>query len=214
MKKYRCQICGFIYDEAVEGVKFEDLPNDWKCPLCGASKEMFEEVVEEDTTLKKEEINETENNIFQEEDLRELSNYEISYICSNLAKGCEKQYLEEDKKLFQELANYYLEKEATVEGTLEDVTLCLQDDTKLIKEALSTLNKEEERGTNRVLTWASKTTMMLEGILASYKNEGLEYLKNKKIWVCDICGFIYIGDTPPKVCPVCKVPNIKILEVK
>ena len=153
MKKYRCQICGFIYDEAVEGVKFEDLPNDWKCPLCGASKEMFEEVVEEDTTLKKEEVNETENNIFQEEDLRELSNYEISYICSNLAKGCEKQYLEENKKLFQELANYYLEKETTVKGTLEDVTLCLQDDTKLIKEALNTLNKEEEeRGTNRVLT--------------------------------------------------------------
>ena len=214
MKKYRCQICGFIYDEAVEGVKFEDLPNDWKCPLCGASKEMFEEIVEEDTTLKKEEVNETENNIFQEEDLRELSNYEISYICSNLAKGCEKQYLEEDKKLFQELANYYLEKEATVEGTLEDVTLCLQDDTKLIKEALNTLNKKEERGTNRVLTWASKTTMMLEGILASYQKEGLEYLKNKKIWVCDICGFVYIGDTPPKVCPVCKVPSIKILEVK
>ena len=214
MKKYRCQICGFIYDEAVEGVKFEDLPNDWKCPLCGASKEMFEEVVEEDTTLKKEEVNKTENNIFQEEDLRELSNYEISYICSNLAKGCEKQYLEEDKKLFQELANYYLEKEATVEGTLEDVTVCLQDDTKLIKEALNTLNKEEERGTNRVLTWASKTTMMLEGILASYQKEGLEYLKNKKIWVCDICGFVYIGDTPPKVCPVCKVPSIKILEVK
>ena len=214
MKKYRCQICGFIYDEAVEGVKFEDLPNDWKCPLCGASKEMFEEVVEEDTTLKKEEVKETANNIFQEEDLRELSNYEISYICSNLAKGCEKQYLEEDKKLFQELANYYLEKEATVEGTLEDVTVCLQDDTKLIKEALNTLNKEEERGTNRVLTWASKTTMMLEGILASYQKEGLEYLKNKKIWVCDICGFVYIGDTPPKVCPVCKVPSIKILEVK
>ena len=214
MKKYRCQICGFIYDEAVEGVKFEDLPDDWKCPLCGASKEMFEEVVEEDTTLKKEEVNETENNIFQEEDLRELSNYEISYICSNLAKGCEKQYLEEDKKLFQELANYYLEKETTVKGTLEDVTLCLQDDTKLIKEALNTLNKEEERGTNRVLTWASKTTMMLEGILASYQKEGLEYLKNKKIWVCDICGFVYIGDTPPKVCPVCKVPSIKILEVK
>ena len=131
-----------------------------------------------------------------------------------MAKGCEKQYLEEDKKLFQELANYYLEKEATVESTLEDVTLCLQDDTKLIKEALNTLNKEEERGTNRVLTWASKTTMMLEGILASYQKEGLEYLKNKKIWVCDICGFVYIGDTPPKVCPVCKVPSIKILEMK
>lgn len=214
MKKYRCQICGFIYDEAVEGVKFEDLPNDWKCPLCGASKEMFEEVVEEDTTLKKEEVKETANNIFQEEDLRELSNYEISYICSNLAKGCEKQYLEEDKKLFQELANYYVKQEKAVNGTLEDIANSFQKDSSLIKNALDNLSQEEERGTNRVLTWASKTSKMIEGILASYKKDGLNYLKNTKIWVCDICGFIYIGDTPPKVCPVCKVPNIKILEVK
>ena len=39
------------------------------------------------------------------------------------------------------------------------------------------------------------------------------YIKNNKIWVCDICGFVYIGDNPPKVCPVCKVPSLKILEV-
>ena len=46
MKKYRCTICGYIYDEAKEGVKFTDLPDDWKCPLCGAPKNLFEEVVE------------------------------------------------------------------------------------------------------------------------------------------------------------------------
>ena len=42
--KFRCTICGHIYDEDVEGVKFEDLPSDWVCPLCGVGKDMFEKV--------------------------------------------------------------------------------------------------------------------------------------------------------------------------
>lgn len=48
MAKYKCQICGHIYDEEKEGVKFEDLPDDWKCPMCFAPKNMFK-LVEEDT---------------------------------------------------------------------------------------------------------------------------------------------------------------------
>ncbi len=46
MGKYKCTVCGYIYDEEVEGVKFEDLPDDWVCPLCGVPKEMFEKVEE------------------------------------------------------------------------------------------------------------------------------------------------------------------------
>ena len=34
--KYVCQLCGYVYDEAAEGVPFQDLKDDWKCPLCGA----------------------------------------------------------------------------------------------------------------------------------------------------------------------------------
>ncbi len=41
MAKYVCTVCGHIYDEAEEGVKFEDLPEDWVCPLCGVGKDMF-----------------------------------------------------------------------------------------------------------------------------------------------------------------------------
>ena len=51
MKKYICKVCGWIYDEAqgdpdngIEpGTKFEDLPADYICPMCGAGKEEFEE---------------------------------------------------------------------------------------------------------------------------------------------------------------------------
>lgn len=42
--KYKCKICGHIYDEEKEGVKFEDLPDDWVCPLCKVPKTMFEKI--------------------------------------------------------------------------------------------------------------------------------------------------------------------------
>lgn len=50
MDKYVCSICGYVYDPAegdpdndVEpGTAFEDLSDDWTCPICGASKDDFE----------------------------------------------------------------------------------------------------------------------------------------------------------------------------
>lgn len=39
--KYKCDVCGFVYNEDDEGTKFDELPEDWTCPLCGASKDMF-----------------------------------------------------------------------------------------------------------------------------------------------------------------------------
>lgn len=52
MKKYRCKICGYIYDpekgdpdSGIEpGTPFEEIPDDWVCPICGTSKTNFEEV--------------------------------------------------------------------------------------------------------------------------------------------------------------------------
>ena len=39
--RYECAACGHIYDEAEYGKKFEDLPDDWVCPVCGAEKDDF-----------------------------------------------------------------------------------------------------------------------------------------------------------------------------
>ena len=41
MAKYICTVCGEIYDEDIEGVKFSDLPDDWSCPKCRAKKSVF-----------------------------------------------------------------------------------------------------------------------------------------------------------------------------
>lgn len=50
MQKWECTVCGWIYDPAKgdpsQGIKpgtpFEDLPEDWVCPECGAPKDMFQ----------------------------------------------------------------------------------------------------------------------------------------------------------------------------
>jgi pyruvate oxidase/acetolactate synthase-1/2/3 large subunit len=41
MAKYRCTVCNYVYDEVKEGRKFSDLPKEWVCPVCGASKSVF-----------------------------------------------------------------------------------------------------------------------------------------------------------------------------
>jgi rubredoxin-NAD+ reductase len=51
MAKYVCDACGWVYDDEVgvpengiaPGTKFEDLPDDFECPLCGVGKDMFSE---------------------------------------------------------------------------------------------------------------------------------------------------------------------------
>ncbi|MBQ9145141.1 MAG: rubredoxin [Clostridia bacterium] len=44
--KYICNLCGYVYDEAEEGVAFEALGEDWVCPLCGVGKDEFSPVEE------------------------------------------------------------------------------------------------------------------------------------------------------------------------
>lgn len=50
MDRYVCTICGYVYDPkqgdpdngVAAGTKWEDVPDDWECPVCGASKDDFE----------------------------------------------------------------------------------------------------------------------------------------------------------------------------
>jgi hydroxylamine reductase len=49
MTKYECQVCGYVYDpeegdpeaEITPGTTFENLPEEWVCPVCGAGKDEF-----------------------------------------------------------------------------------------------------------------------------------------------------------------------------
>jgi rubredoxin len=52
MKKFKCSVCGYIYDPIegdpdggiAPGTAFEDIPDDWVCPVCGVAKADFEPV--------------------------------------------------------------------------------------------------------------------------------------------------------------------------
>lgn len=53
MDKYECLVCGYVYDPEIgdpdngvdPGTPFEDLPDDWVCPICGAEKDQFEKQI-------------------------------------------------------------------------------------------------------------------------------------------------------------------------
>ena len=80
--RYICSICGYVYDEA-GNIPFGDLPEDWKCPLCGASKADF---VPEGASQSS---SDPAIAVPVETTVKPLSSVETSALCSNLAKGCE-----------------------------------------------------------------------------------------------------------------------------
>lgn len=207
--KYVCQICGYVYDDAKEKVPFEELPDDWKCPLCGAAKSDF-----------KPEANGDEKKVVtaiepMEADLEKLSAGQLAALCSNLARGCEKQYKQEEADLFRQLADYFTAVVPAVnDASVEKLAKELQTDADNYAAVRATADANADRGAARVCVWGEKVTRMLSSLVNRYLNEGEAMLKDTNIWVCTTCGFVYIGDTPPELCPVCKVPDWKFEKIE
>ena len=207
--KYVCQICGYVYDDAKEKVPFAELPDDWKCPLCGAAKLDF-----------KPEVNGDEKKVVtaiepMEADLGKLSAGQLAALCSNLARGCEKQYKQEEADLFKQLADYFTAAVPAVnDASVEKLAKELQTDADNYAAVRATADANADRGAARVCVWGEKGTRMLSSLVNRYLNEGEAMLKDTNIWVCTTCGFVYIGDTPPELCPVCKVPNWKFEKIE
>lgn len=220
MAKYICSVCGYVYDEAAgapdngiePGTVFADVPEDWKCPWCAAPKSMFKA---EEPEGEDEKASEVAYDLEDLKDVKELSVTEISALCSNLSKGCEKQYLEEESKLFAEIADYYKQKAVETNlGTLEDLHQEIKNEMSgFFPLAHAVSDEKQDRGAKRAVVWSEKVTNMIDSILTRYESEGPGFLENTKVYVCEICGFIYVGDELPEVCPVCKVPNFKMIEV-
>ena len=207
--KYICQICGYVYDDAKEKVPYAELPDDWKCPLCGAAKSDF-----------KPEANGDEKKVVtaiepMEADLEKLSAGQLAALCSNLARGCEKQYKQEEAGLFKQLADYFTAVVPAVnDASVEKLAKELQTDADNYAAVRATADANADRGAARVCVWGEKVTRMLSSLVNRYLNEGEAMLKDTNIWVCTTCGFVYIGDTAPELCPVCKVPDWKFEKIE
>lgn len=204
--KYICSVCGYIYDESSQAVSFSDLPNEWVCPLCGAPKALFNVKEEEKTQVEVKAI---------DEDLTELSIGQLAALCSNLARGCRKQYKEEEALLFDKLADYFTASVKPIDDvTVEKLAAKLSEDIDLYPSVRATVDSQNDRGAARVCVWGDKVTRILESLVSRYLKEGEKMLEGKNVYVCSVCGFVYIGDKAPDLCPVCKVPSWKFDKVE
>ena len=217
--KYVCSVCGYVYDEEKENKLFSDLPDTWACPWCKAPKALFgpkEDGPGEGAAAERTEAvqsgSEEEDALGTEAAGESMASAgELSVMCSNLARGCEKQYRPEEEALFRQLAEYFAARIPDVEDAgMEQLASMTARDLAEGYPALSAeASAKADRGTLRICTWGEKVTRIQDVLINRYIKEGSAFLKDTDVWVCSVCGFIYTGDTPPELCPVCKVPDWK-----
>lgn len=226
--RYICMICGYVYDDAKEKVPFESLPASWKCPLCGAAKSDFkpEAIPEAKPAAKMEPTSQPakaatpstaqiDAPVTEDSDLKKLSPGQLSALCSNLARGCEKQYKPEEAGLFRELADYFASVTPAIDdASVENIAALLWSDIDNYSGLRAAADEASDRGAARVCVWGERVTRMLSSLVIRYLNEGEALLADTNIWVCTVCGFVYIGDDAPELCPVCKVPAWKFEKIE
>ncbi len=206
--KYVCPICGYVYDDA--DIPWAELPGTWKCPLCGAPKADFTPKGARTNAPAAPEVPAA-----APADMQELSATELSALCSNLAKGCEKQYLPEQAAAFQTLAEWFKARAGHPAAAGFDALLEKVDaDLNLAYPAANAVSaRQADRGALRALTWSGKVSMILKSLLQRFALEGERMTAHTGVYVCTICGFVYIGEELPEVCPICKVPNRKFEKI-
>ena len=209
--KYICQVCGYVYDEAAEACPFDQLPDSWQCPWCKAPKTQFKPEQAEASA----EAGPADAGADDAGDLKQLSPGQLAALCTNLARGCEKQYKEEESKLFAELAAYFTAAVPPAEdASVEALAKQLQDEISIYPGTRAAADIVRDRGAARALVWGEKVSRMLSSLVGRYLEEGEAMLEGTEIWICTACGFVYIGDTPPELCPVCKVPSWKFEKIE
>ena len=229
MKQFQCSVCGYIYTG-------DALPADFVCPLCGAPASAFVEIGTPAAPAKPK--TKTTAPIAARPKVKapkaggtkaakkpvsarakttspKLSAGELTTIFSNLAKGCEKQHLLDEMAAFQELSDYFAAQVLTLKSKkLADlIPLLGRDLSESYPSAKTIATATPDRGALRALVWSEKATTMAKALVERYEEVGDEMLADTKIHVCDACGFIFIGDSPPDACPVCRVPQFKFIEI-
>ena len=147
--------------------------------------------------------------------MKEMSPLELSALFTNFAKGCEKQYKPEEAALLIELAEYFKKTSSPAKGPDFDQLMALTENdlNTGIPNAKALASGVNDRGALRALVWSEKVTRILKSLLNRYQREGNAMIEDTGVYTCTICGFIYVGDNLPEVCPVCKVPNWKFEKV-
>jgi len=213
--RYICSVCGYVYDES-RGIpearippdtSWEELGDDWRCPLCGAGKKAFKsENAPTEMSAPVSAIPEPE----------EPTPLEISALCSSLAKGCMKQNKILEAEAFSAVAEWFracakTPSEVTYIDLEEKVFVDLTEGYPL---ANAVAARNADRGAMRSLVWSEKVSRILASFLEQYEKEKSAPPKEDQVYVCSVCGYVWVGDEPPLRCPVCGVPNGKFERVE
>lgn len=203
VKEYICKACEKY--KLAPGERPEDLPSNWKCPVCWVGLNALEELVVEPKV----------DPILDSNLPKDLSFGQLSALFSNLAKGCDKQGKSDEKTLFETLSDHYnrvMQKEPKSVYTKLDCLLgeeLERDFYTAMKEAKTVA----DRGAQRALVWTKKVSYTMRSLLED-KAEMLAMIgTGKSVHVCQICGFVIVDDNAPDRCPVCGVPKFKIKAV-
>ncbi|NCB01211.1 MAG: hypothetical protein EOM67_03465 [Spirochaetia bacterium] len=141
---------------------------------------------------------------------------QLAIVCSNLAKAAEKQTKTEMSSLFKDLSSYFFESlPVTKEFNNEEYGALVQKDIDaLYSEVTNSGEKVGDRGALRCATWGKKVTSIHKSLLARYAKQKEILLEGNNVYVCEACGYIAISEQVPSLCPICKAPSSRFIQIK
>ena len=157
MAKYKCIMCGHIYDEEKEGVLFKDLPDTWVCPTCKVPKSMIS-LVEEEKSVN----NKKEENIIKESN---LENYLKDYKREN----------DENEELMDDIHEMAVTGKAIISPMSTKKALESWDDILILGAQLDPmpLEKDEEVSLKTIIGKKAKKPLIIESpVIISHMSFG------------------------------------------
>jgi rubrerythrin len=138
----------------------------------------------------------------------------LSAVFSNLAKASEKQHLPESSALLSQLAERFTGGDTPGDDLSELRDHLVAD----VENWYPAVNKggtdSSDRGVLRAARWGEKVTKAQRGLIDRYASKGEELLADADLYICEACGFIFVGTQAPEICPVCKAPSPRFSLVK
>lgn len=142
----------------------------------------------------------------------DLSGNALSILFSNLSKAAEKQQKPAISASYAELAEDY--KEAGGSGDFSSIkdslSASISEDYPRIK---AMAEEKGERGMQRALVWGQKVSAIQKSLVERYLSKGEALIEGKDIYICEACGFVFLGTETPPLCPVCKAPDSRFSKI-
>ncbi|MBP3763548.1 MAG: rubredoxin [Bacteroidales bacterium] len=224
MKKYKCTVCGYVYDPAqgdptqniAPGTAFEALPADWKCPKCKQGKDKFAPVEEPKTNPYA--GTQTEKNLQAAFAGESQARNKYTYFASKAKKEGFEQIAalflqtadnekEHAKLWFKELNGIGSTAEnllAAAEGENYEWTDMYEDFARTAEaEGFPELAKKF-RGVGEIEKHHEER---YRALLHNVEAQEVFAKSEVKVWECRNCGHIVVGTKAPDVCPVCNHPQ-------